>query len=63
MITNVADKDGRQISFPDERSKLVSSGWHNDVSVSPFSPAPRFLLLFLTQISFSSKIILQITLY
>lgn len=31
-ITNVADKDGRQISFKDERSSLASQGWHTDIS-------------------------------
>jgi len=29
QITNVADKDGRQISFADERSTFASAGWHS----------------------------------
>lgn len=31
-ISNVADKDGRQISFMEERSTIASSNWHTDVS-------------------------------
>ncbi|KAK4047298.1 hypothetical protein OIV83_005476 [Microbotryomycetes sp. JL201] len=34
-ITNQATKDGRQISFKDEKSAFASSNWHTDVSFEP----------------------------
>ncbi|ORY86712.1 putative TfdA family taurine dioxygenase [Leucosporidium creatinivorum] len=43
QITNVADKDGRQISFADERSTFASAGWHTDISFEP-RPANYSLL-------------------
>lgn len=34
-IDNQADKEGRQISFKDERSTFSSTAWHTDVSFEP----------------------------
>ncbi|GAA6061402.1 hypothetical protein JCM10212_004460 [Sporobolomyces blumeae] len=34
-ISNVPDKNGRKITFRDERSQLQSAGWHTDVSFEP----------------------------
>ncbi|SCZ87441.1 BZ3500_MvSof-1268-A1-R1_Chr2-2g04907 [Microbotryum saponariae] len=42
-ISNVADKDGRQISFVDERSAISSINWHSDITFEP-RPANYSLL-------------------
>lgn len=34
-IDSERDEQGRQISFPDEKSELASAGWHTDISFEP----------------------------